>query len=366
MSADRRPAVGRAVQVLGPSTGGIRVHVACLAQHLREAGVDTPVVGPAGVLDGLGPQEGVVPVPAGMSPVALRRARAAVRRWRTPPGILHAHGLKAAWTVVGGRPRRPVVVTVHNVVLDASAGRAAGVQRRLERAVLRRADRVIAPTAAIAEGLDGVAPDRIRIILPASPWPVARRSRAEVRAGWGVGDHTPVVVSTARLHPQKDPATLAAAWARVATARPDARLVVVGEGPARGDLEADLARQGLEDSVILHGFSAHAVDELAAADLSWITSRWEAVPLVLAESLALGVPVVSTAVGLAPELLGDGAAGAVVPVGDASGLAGATVGLLEDPDRRRAAGVRAHGLAAERFDPARQSDAVLDVYRELW
>lgn len=357
---------GRAVQVLGPSTGGIRVHVACLASHLREAGVEAPVVGPGGVLEGLAPQAGEVPVPAGLSPSGLLAARSALRAWRSPPGVLHAHGLKAAWTVVGGRPRRPVVVTVHNVVLDASAGRAAGVQRRLERAVLRRADRVIAPTPAIAAGLDGVAAERVRVVLPASPWPVPRRTRAEVRAEWGVGDHTPVVVCAARLHPQKDPATLAAAWAGVVAALPGARLVVVGEGPSRGDLEADLDRRGLSESVTLRGFSPHAVDELAAADLSWITSRWEAVPLVLSESLALGVPVVSTAVGLAPALLADNGAGAVVPVGDASGLAEATVRLLSDDPRRAAAAERARELAAERFDPSRQAAAVLDVYRELW
>lgn len=355
-----------AVQVLGPSTGGIRVHVACLADHLRGAGVDAPVVGPAGVLGGLGPQAGEVPVPAGLSPAGLLMARAALRSWRPPAAVLHAHGLKAAWAAVGGRPRRPLVVTVHNVVLDAAAGRSAAVQRRLERAVLRRADRVIAPTTAIAAGLDGVRPERIRVVLPASPWPVPRRSRAEVRDDWGVGDHTPVVVCTARLHPQKDLSTLAEAWEGVHAAIPDARLVVVGEGPSRSDLESDLVRRGVDGSVLLRGFSPHAVDELAAADVSWITSRWEAVPLVLAESLALGVPVVSTAVGLAPDLLGDGGAGTVVPVGDAQGVAEATLGLLRDDARRAEAAARARSVATEHFDPGRQSGAVLDVYRELW
>ncbi|MBS1837830.1 MAG: hypothetical protein JST64_09055, partial [Actinobacteria bacterium] len=72
----------RALQVLGPSTGGIRVHVATLAHHLGSIGVEAPVVGPAGVMTGLGAQAGVVEVPAGMSPLALLRARRRLQPWR--------------------------------------------------------------------------------------------------------------------------------------------------------------------------------------------------------------------------------------------------------------------------------------------
>ncbi|HNB96368.1 MAG TPA: glycosyltransferase family 4 protein, partial [Microthrixaceae bacterium] len=167
----------RALQLLGPSTGGIRMHVAALADGLERLGVVAPVLGPAGVLEGTGTQAGVVPVPAGTTPVGLLRARRALAPWREDADVLHAHGLKAAWVAVRGRPRRPMVITVHNVVLDETAGRAAGLQRRLERAVLARADRVIAPSDAIAEGLVGtVARDRIRVVVPVSPPALPRRS----------------------------------------------------------------------------------------------------------------------------------------------------------------------------------------------
>jgi glycosyltransferase involved in cell wall biosynthesis len=356
----------RALQLLGPSTGGIRVHVATLAAGLEDRGVEAPVVGPAGVLHGLGPQVGVVAVPAGTSPGGLLAARRSLAPWRGPADVIHAHGLKAGWVAVRGRPDRPVVLTLHNVVLDQAVGRAAGAQRLLERAVIRRADRVIAPTDAIAAGLDGVVPrERVRVIVPVSPSPRPEIGRAEVRARLGVSDDTPLVVCVARLHPQKDLVTLLRAWAAVATDVPRARLAVIGEGPERGALEALITDLGIAGSVTLAGFGTHAVDQIAAADVLAISSVWEAIPLVLAEALQLGVPVVSTRVGMAERLLGDGAGGFVVDVGDAPAMAHALVALLGDPGAARTAGRNARERSRDVFGPDALVEAVLDVYREV-
>lgn len=360
-SSNRRTAV----QLLGPSTGGIRNHVTTLAAGLRTLGWNAPVLGPAGVLDGIGELDGVVAVPAGMSPTGLLAARQAVRPWRVDDPVLHAHGLKAAWTLIGGRPSRPVVMTQHNVVLDQSAGRSAELQRRLEREVLRRVDRVVAPTPQLAEALAGtVREDRIRVVVPCFPRPVPTASRAEVRHRLGLSDDTPVVVSVTRLHPQKDLTTLVAAWSGVVARVPEAQLVVVGEGPARPEVEAAVAAAGLEGSVQLVGARPRAADELAAADVAVLTSVWEAIPIVLAEALLLGVPVVSTDVGMASDLMGDGTGGRVVPVGDAEAVADALVALLDDPDR--AAVGRAGQLRAEQvFDPDALVAGVAEVYEEL-
>lgn len=355
-----------ALQVLGPSTGGIRVHVAELVRGLDRRGVDAPVVGPAGVMAGLGPQAGVVPVPAGLSPLGLVAARRSLGPWRAGADVVHAHGLKAGWTCVAGRPRRPVVLTLHNVVLDGDVGVAGHLRRRLEREVLARVDRLIVPTPRMAASLDGVAAERIRVVAPVSPPPVPTRDRAEVRAGWGLADDTAVVVCVARLHPQKDLPTLMRAWARVHERVPDAHLVVVGEGPSRADLEAARDRACLRDSVHLPGFSPHAVDELAAGDVAVLTSTWEAIPLVLVEAMLLGLPVVSTDVGLAPELLGDGRGGSVVGVGDDAAVADALVDLLDGgPARRREVGRAARAAAAAATDTDRLVDEVLAVYEEL-
>jgi len=355
----------RAAQLLGPSTGGIRRHVATLAEALSARGVDAPVLGPAGVMEGLCGLAGVVPVPEGISPAGLLAARRALRPWRPDVDLVHAHGLKAGWTAVSGRPHRPVVLSVHNVVLDDRTRPGAVLTRALERRVLRRADRVVVMSPAMADDLAGVVPpSRLRVALPASHVPRAKRSSQTVRLALDIPAEAPLVVCPARLHPQKDLPVLLRAWPLVRRHHPSAVLAVVGEGPSRGELESLVSDLGVGDSVRLRGASHHAVDEIAAADVVVITSKWEAVPLVLAEAAQLGVPVVSTPVGVAAELVSAGG-GRVVPHGDPAAVAGAIDGILDDPLAARTAAAAARDWARLRFDPDRAVDDVVDVYREL-
>lgn len=97
-----------------------------------------------------------------------------------------------------------------------------------------------------------------------------------------------------------------------------------------------------------------------------LTSTWEAIPLVLIEAMLLGMPVVSTDVGLAPELLADGRGGRCVAVGDDAGIGDALVTLLRaDPAERRRVGAAGRAAAGRLADPDRLVDDVVAVYREL-
>ena len=355
-----------ALQLLGPSAGGIRAHVAQLARGLAARGVAAPVVGPAGVMDSLGGQAGVVPVPESVDPRALVAARRGLRPWRAHADLVHAHGLKAAWCAVAGRPARPLVVTVHNMVLDESAGRSAPAQRVLERRVLRSADRVIALTSRMAEDLSALVPsERIRIALPASPAPVVTEDRAAVRRALGIAQDAPMVVSVARLHPQKDLPTLLAAWEIVHARHPDAVLVVVGEGPERESLEALAASPTLGGTARLVGARPHAVDELAAADVAVMTSVWEGAALVLAEATQLGVPMVSTPTGLAPDLLDGTTGGVIVGYGAPEETAGALCRMLDDPAAASTMGALGRERARELFEPRRSIEEIMSIYREV-
>lgn len=354
-----------AMQLLGPSTGGIRVHVAALASGLTDRGLRAPVVGPAGVLEGLGPQAGVVAVPAGVSPVGLLRARRELSPFGAASEVIHAHGLKAAWTAVGSRPRRPVVLTVHNVVLGGNDPRTL-VQRRLEQRILRRVDRVVALTTTMASQLEPVVGrERLRVVLPASPPPVVTVERAKFRAELGVGDDAPLVVCVARLHPQKDIPTLLRAWRRVHGSRPDAVLAIVGDGPLREQVASSINQLGLGSSVILTGQLDNGVDPIAAADLAVMTSIWEGASIAFADCTQLGIPLVSTPVGLAPDLLDGESGGVLVPIGDDAAVATALLDLLDDPVRARQLGERGRERAREVFDPARSIDAIVGIYHEV-
>lgn len=352
----------RALLVLGPSAGGIRRHVAVLRDGLRDLGWQVAVAGPAGVMDGLGGVDHEVPVSA--SPVQVARAARALRALGRDVDVVHAHGLKAGLCAVAGGVR-PRLMTIHNVVLDETAGRGAAALRLLEQRLPARMDRTIAVSAEIAARFEASpGHERIVVIPPAGPLPVPTRDAAAVRRDLGVGD-APLVTTVARLNPQKDLPTLLAAARRVLDVRPEVRFVVVGGGPAEAELRAEHARLGLGDAVQLLGERPSAADELAAADVFALSSIWEGSPLSVAEALLLGRPVAVTAVGAVPEVVQDGVTGRLVEPRSPEALAEAILDLLADPVRARRLADAGHAVAVERFAPDVLVRAVEQQYREV-
>ncbi|MGE0141136.1 MAG: glycosyltransferase family 4 protein [Ilumatobacteraceae bacterium] len=365
------PAARSVVELLGPSTGGIRAHVGELTRRLGTGAWRVSVVGPVGVMADAGRQDGVVDVPSGWNPLAVVRARRQLETHlrSSPADVLHAHGSKAALVALLVRRdarRPPIVVTVHNLVAGTQRGVAARVLSVVERALLRRVDHVVVISDEIAEHVRGVVPpERLTFVLPVAPPRTVGRRRHDVREGYGIDEAAPLVVIVARHHPQKDLPMFLRAFARVVAALPDARAIVVGDGPERSRIEAERRRLGLERSVVIAGFRPNPVDEMHAADVVALSSRWEGSPLAVVECLSLGRPLVTTAVGTVTRHLTDGVDARIVPVGDDAAFAAALVDLLSDPERSRVLGRAAGQLAGELFDPDRLASGVADVYRRV-
>ena len=348
----------RVLQLLGPSTGGIRRHVAYLTAHLRDAGWEVAVAGPSGALDEI---DHVVPIPKRDRPLRTMQARAALKPLLADVDLVHAHGLKPALIASLIRRRPPLVVSVHNLVLDEVSGRAAPVLRWLEGRLPARAEATIAISDGVAQRFAGVGgSERIRVVPPAGPPPAPTRTAAEVRAELGVRPGEDLVVTPARLTPQKGLHVLLDAAERARRSRPGLRWFVFGEGWLRPELEEAIERRGLAETVHLAGLRADVDSELAAADAVVVTSQWESGPLVLLEAVALGRPVVSTDVGLARSVV-EPDRGRVVAVGDAAALADALVDVLSaaptGPDGARP--------APSRLSPPALAAEVEAVYRDV-
>jgi len=313
------------MHLLGPSTGGIRLHVDFLAQQLEERGWEVAVAGPAGVMDGLRPLDAEVGVGHVWS---FRRALRQLR-----PDVLHAHGLKAGTLAGLLAGRIPTVVSVHNLVRGSrSGGPAAAAMALVEGRIPFLADAVIATSDEVAARFADVhGADRVQVVAPLGPPPTPRRDRAEVRRALGAAPAQPLIVTVARLHPQKGLDVLLEAVAKLRSEVPDVRLAIVGEGPLLASLQANIERLGLGAAVVLAGPSPNAADEMAVADVVAVSSRWESGPLVVAEAMLLGRPVVATAVGWVPQLVLTGRTGRMVPPGDADALATALAATLHDP-----------------------------------
>jgi glycosyltransferase involved in cell wall biosynthesis/GNAT superfamily N-acetyltransferase len=178
-----------------------------------------------------------------------------------------------------------------------------------------------------------------------------RSHRAELRAELGIRDDELVIGTVANFRPQKDyPNLLRAAQAlldRWPADRPTVRVVAVGQGPDEAAIRALHAELGLGDRVILTGFRDDAVRVLGACDVFTLASQWEGLPVAVMEALALGLPVVATAVGGMAEELTDEVNALLVPARDVDALAAAWARVLSDDGLRATLSAAARAKSAE-------------------
>ena len=248
--------------------------------------------------------------------------------------------------------------------LAHQAGRADRLADALIRRGIGRVEGLVAVSDGVAAGLVqdlGLPPGRLATI-PNPVWTAARRAArlAPCPHPWLAGRAPlarpfadpagPVLLAVGRLAPQKDFLSLIAAMALVA----DARLIILGEGPGRAELQAQIARSGLGARVDLAGHVPDVLPYLARSDLYVMSSRWEGFPLALVEAMGCGAPVVATDCPAGPaEILQGGRLGRLVDAGNPVALAESIRMALANPGEGAAAIKAALGfddtLAAERY-----------------
>lgn len=347
----------RALHVLGAGAGaGSGAHVRSLATGLAARGVRVTVCAPVaaeGAYDFTGAGARFEPDASS----ALRAACAAA-------DVVHAHGVRAGMrAVLALRGRRvPLVVSWHGDG-PAAGGTLARLGRLLERQVARAAAVVLGASSDQVDlaRLRGARDARLApVAVPAGPPGPEPADPGKVRAELGAVGR-PLLVAVGSLVPHRGYAVLldaARAWREL---DPVPLLVIAGEGPLRAELSRRIGAEGLP--VRLLGRRRDAAQLLAAADLAVLPSRWEARAPLAQEALRVGVPLVATAVGGLPELVGDGAA--LVPYGDPGALAATVSELLGDADRRAALALAGRAQAATWPSEDDTVAQVLSVYDEL-
>lgn len=341
------------------TTADLQVDVVSLGPPTGSSAVWLPV------LEAMGARVRFLSIPRLVHPGAVPTLARAVRQ--SGCDVVHAH---LAYSITLATPAarlvgRRTVCTFHN--LPTSHGGRDALREHLSVRVADRSAGVVCVSRASLDGfagryrLDparwGVLPNGIdlsRYAPGADPLP----------ADLGVPPGVPVVTLVAHMRPPKGQADAVQAWPQVLGQSPDARLLLVGDGPIAADLRAQARALDVQDRVVFAGLRTDVAAIVRASTLALLPTYEEALPTALIEAAACGVPAVSTRVGGVPEVVDEGTTGLLVAPGDPGALASAVLELLSDPDRRRQMGLAARARAEEHFDADRWVRGLRSTYED--
>jgi glycosyltransferase involved in cell wall biosynthesis len=278
------------------------------------------------------------------------------------PDLVHVHSRRGADWFGGIAARRAGVPAVLTRRVDRPEGFLQGLKYRLFPRVVAISDIVRAQLAQV-----GVPAARLSVIRsavdPAQVVPTWPRER--LLAEFKLEFHHQLVGCVAQLISRKGHQLLIEAWAEVARACPDARLLLFGRGPLANKVRDDIFAAELQRSVLMPGFRPDLRAFLGRLDLLVHPAIAEGLGLAVMEAQAAGVPVVAFEAGGLPEIVAAGRSGRLVPAADASALAAAVIELLQHPDQRQSLGEAARQWAAAEFGVARMVEAYLTLYGQL-
>ncbi len=321
------------------------------------AGQPVPDLYPAAVREGVAAE--LLPCRGQLDLSVPRAIRELTQRLNVD--IVHAHGYKAdiyAALAFRGEPRPGLVSTCHTWYDNDLAVRVYGA---VDRWVLRRFDEVVAVSAEVQSRLlqGGVAASSVRIIRNGVSVPDLTRNgdpktREEGRLRVGL---------VGRLAPEKGIDIFLEAASRTAQKHPEADFVVAGEGPERGALAELLRKLDLNGRATLLGQQTDMRSFYQSLDVLVSASRQEGLPMALLEGMALGLPVVATAVGEVPQVVADGETGYLVEPGVPEAVAQAMDKLLCDAGLRERFGGAGRRRVLEMFSAQRMTAEYVAVYR---
>lgn len=282
--------------------------------------------------------------------------------------ILHLHGYGAATfgRIAARLHNRPAIVHEHFVdpAMPAYQGYAEAALAPLTSYAIAVAESV----KKFCIEKRRMPPDRIGVIYNGIPLeefrPAAPERVRALREELGIREGEAVVGAVGRLHRQKGFVYLIQAMARVLAEHPRTRLVIVGDGALRDELERAAVDAGVREAVVFAGFRPKVAEMLSVFDIMAIPSLYEGVPLTVFEALAQAKAIVSTGVDGLGEVLKDGETALLVPPADSEALAAGIGRLLADPDRAAALRRRCE-VERTRFEVQSAVDQMQSLYERL-
>lgn len=277
--------------------------------------------------------------------------------------VLHTHGYKA--DIYGGMAawgrELGLVATCHNWPHPSRSMRAYAA---LDRLVLRSFDRVVVVSDAVGAILrhSGMSERKLRTIANGVEVERFQGTQPSLKSSSSTFS---LVGFVGRLVPGKGADVLLRAAPRVLSRYPNSRFVLVGDGPARRELESLASQLGVTDRVLFAGVREDMPQVYRSFDLLVLPSFCEAMPMCVLEAMAAGKPVIATRVGAVPKLIEDDETGILIEPGDVAGLSAAILNLLEDPQRAHRLGKSGQTRATEQFSDHAMACEYVHLYSEV-
>ena len=341
-----------------------------LAQHTRDQGWDSHVValespGAEAVVREAGSRglkTRIIPYP-GFWP-AVREIGRYIND--NAVAVAHGHGYKPNVLLAVSRlpPSVARVATCHNWMRDSLKVR---FYEWLDRLALRRFDHVVVVSPQLRETLleSGLSPEQVSLIENGITIQQGDSDQpAHLRRDLGLSPGEKLLVRVGRLARIKGNEVLLEALAKV-TPQVAVRLVFVGDGEERETLSKAARDHGVEGRVSFVGFRPDVATFLQAADVCVLSSYEEGLPVVMLEAMALGVPIVSTAVGAIPTVLRAEESAWLTPPGDAIALAAALEEALTSPEKARRLASEAHRLYLKGYSRESMGLQYLRIYERV-
>jgi glycosyltransferase involved in cell wall biosynthesis len=359
-----------------PVRGGAEEHMLCLLRGLDRRRFRPLLVCPGELLARLRPD---LPDDVEALPLELRSHRQLGRMRalydllrRQQVQVLHSHGFRPSVLAspVGRWAGVPVMVETPHVREYWRKGWESSFV--IDRLASRFVDQYIAVSEANRRYLveeKGLAEKKVALIRNGCDMERFARAHpvtADLKRRAGFAESDPLLLVAARLEPQKGHGVLLRAMALLKPEFPSLRLVALGEGSLRAELEEQMCELGLESSVRMPGHCTDVRDWMSAADVCVLPSFAEGLPLFAIECLAASRAMVASAVDGTPEIVVDGKTGLTVAAGDPAALAQAIGRLLRDPQLAARLGGAGAEWVREWFTLGRQIRETEALYERLW
>lgn len=278
--------------------------------------------------------------------------------------LIHAHGYKADvygfLATIGCKVKK--VSTCHNWVGDSKKMKS---YRMLDKLILGKFNSVVAVSKPIQNELISSGINKNKIKLIHNGVDVDRFSTnfdVSLRKEFGLQSSNKIIGTVGRLSEEKGHKFLLESFKEILVVIPEARLVIVGDGPLRKGLEQLCNKLGLDGKVVFTGTRNDIPELLSIFNIFVLSSLIEGLPVALLEAMAAKKPVVATRVGDIPSIIEDGVTGYLVEPKDAQGLQKRITDLLTDTNCAIQMSLKAHETIKQDFSLQNMANAYIRIY----